>query len=283
MDRAFTRNVTISGPQDNAYMRSKDNNSAITHENMEVVACTTNENNLEITQFYWTDENGNEIGSMNVKMIPVRDAVGNIVGFKGCEQVVGGKPLVYAGLPRINETPSTTPYVSTPKSPNTPSSTPQEPNNPSKDNPSKDTPSSTPSTPDTPKKEWGKSGDPHGGSDVSKSDKVDPKSEVSKEQNDNTNKGNQGNASTTPGSSSKNTSNPDRKTGGENQGGNTTNGQNAYQDKNKIDEGKKVDQAGNTSQAAAQQTGGENGTGAKPGDDNYSDAGEEQAFINGDF
>ena len=61
------------------------------------------------------------------------------------------------------------------------------------------TPTSTPN--------WGKYGDPHGGPDVTTSAPVNPASKVSKEENDNTNKGNQGyvdDQKATPGSFSEN-------------------------------------------------------------------------------
>ncbi|MBP5647827.1 hypothetical protein J6X04_00865 [Candidatus Saccharibacteria bacterium] len=100
MDRAFTRRVTVNGEKNNAYMRHKGGD--VVHENMELVKCTTNESNLEVTEFYWLDENGNEIGSMMVKMTPVYDENGNIVGFKGCMQVISDKDSpVYDGLDEI--------------------------------------------------------------------------------------------------------------------------------------------------------------------------------------
>ncbi|MBR2994198.1 hypothetical protein IKF43_02290 [Candidatus Saccharibacteria bacterium] len=135
----------------------------------------------------------------------------------------------------------------------------------------------TPETTTETTTQWGKSGDPHAGEDVTKSPPVDPNSQKSKEENDNTNKGNQGNSNTKPGSSSNNTdsnkkpSNPDRKSGGENQGGSSTNGNNSAP---KGDESR--EQSGNESQRQAQeqnQTGGDNNTNSE----------EEQRVADGDF
>lgn len=143
-----------------------------------------------------------------------------------------------------------------------------DPNNP---NPTPETPTIPPTEKPT---EWGKEGDPHGGPDVTPSDKVDPNSEVSKEQNDDTNKGNQGyvdDNQATPGSSSDNNGsyNEDRLSGGENQGGDQTNGTNTYNNPEQNNQGQQVDNSGNESQQQAQDAG------VKPGEDNYSDAEEE--------
>ena len=130
IDGAYTRRVTINGEQNNAYMRLKDSNKGATHGNMELVACTTNENNLEVTQLYWVDKDGKEIGTMNVKMTPVYDGNGNITGFRGCNQVVGVKTSVYNGLTKITENPPTTPPTDSSETPTpTPEPTPT-PNTP---------------------------------------------------------------------------------------------------------------------------------------------------------
>ncbi len=121
IDNAFTRRITVNGEQQNAYMRLIDPSLPATHDNMELVECTTNENNLEVTQFYWLDADGNEIGSMTMKLIPVRDANGDIVSFEGCEQIInplGENPALYGGLETIVETPET---------PDTPETTPETP------------------------------------------------------------------------------------------------------------------------------------------------------------
>lgn len=119
--------------------------------------------------------------------------------------------------------------------------------------------------------QWGKSGDPHGGPDVTKSDQVDPNSEVSKERNDDTNKGNQGNANTKPGSSSGSNNNGDRKPGGESQDSSGTNGSNSAP---KGDDSREA--SGNEAQRQAQEQN-------QPGGDNNSNAGEEARVADGDF
>ena len=159
--------------------------------------------------------------------------------------------------------------------------------------------------------DWGKSGDPHTGDLVDVSDEVDPASEVTREESENANQGNQGyvdDHQAAPGSSSDNNGvNPDtgfassgitapgattegetRLPGGENQAADSSGnaemaGQNAYQNPETIAQGQQQDNAGNAAQAAAQSSGGGNGTGATVGGDNYSDSAEEEAFNNGDF
>ena len=132
MNNALTRRVTLNGRYDNAYMRVKNPGQDIVHENMELVRCTTNENNLEVTQFYWTDASGREIGNMTVKMTPVRDEKGVIESFKGCEQVVNpeGSSTIYTGMPEIPgpDTPTPPgPDTPTPPGPDTPDLTPKDP------------------------------------------------------------------------------------------------------------------------------------------------------------
>ena len=140
MNNALTRRVTLNGRYDNAYMRVKNPGQDIVHENMELVRCTTNENNLEVTQFYWTDASGREIGNMTVKMTPVRDEKGVIESFKGCEQVVNpeGSSTIYTGMPEIPD-----PDTPTPPGPDTP--TPPGPDTPTPPGP--DTPDLTPKDP----------------------------------------------------------------------------------------------------------------------------------------
>ena len=124
MDNAFTRRVVLNGKYDNAYMSLKDPDGPVDHDNMQLVRCTTNENNLEVTEFYWVDENGDEIGSMTSKITPIYDEKGNIIGFKGCEQITskdGDKPDIYVNIPEIptpNPEPEPTP---------TPTPTPEQP------------------------------------------------------------------------------------------------------------------------------------------------------------
>ena len=181
------------------------------------------------------------------------------------------------------------PYID----PNDPNPTPEKPTTP---------PTEASTTPPTEKPtKWGKEGDPHGGPDVTLSDKVNLNSEVSEEQNDGINKGNQGyvdDNQATPGSGSENNSsggsssggvtapganNGGRVSGGENQSGPETNGENAYNNPEQISQGQKVDSSGNSAQEEAQKSGGESGNGAAAGEDNYSNSGEEAAVANGDF
>lgn len=103
MDKASIRRTTLNGKYHNSYMRLKDEAKGVTHDNMELVECTTTENNVEVNQFYWLDENGNEIGSMTVKIF--YDENGDIIG--GCLQVVNPveseKSHIYGGLTSIEE------------------------------------------------------------------------------------------------------------------------------------------------------------------------------------
>ena len=133
IDSAYTRRDEIDGPQNNALMRPKNQNGIINHEEMELVFCKTVENHLLGTTFYWLDEKGNEIGSITTKLTPVYDEEGNLVGHKGCMQVVNpeGSPI-YVGL---KEVPGENPNTPIPENPNTP-------------NPPEPTP--TPETPDDP-------------------------------------------------------------------------------------------------------------------------------------
>ena len=272
MDGAFTRRVDLKGTFNNAYMRLKDPDGPVTHENMELVRCTTNEKN-KFTEFYWTDKDGNNIGSMVVKITPVYDKDGNIVGYNGCIQVItptGEKPQIYDNLPEIPD-------------------------------------------PDPSGTEWGKSGDPHGGNLVEQSDQVNPDSEVSEEQNNSTNSGNQGYvpyaSNATPGSASESSSTSSytefassgilatdattdggRIIGGEDQatdsdGSSAMAGENAYQNSGASagEETGDADEAGNAAQAEAQESGGSNGEGSTPGGDNYSDSDEESIVAGGDF
>lgn len=136
-------------------------------------------------------------------------------------------------------------------------------------------PTEIPTNPPTEKPtEWGKEGDPHGGPNVTYSDEVDPNSEVSKEQNDDTNKDNRGyedDGQATPGSPSDDNGsyNENRLPGGDNQGGDQTNGTNEYNNPEQNDQGQQIDNSGNESQQQAQDEG------VKPGEDNYSNAEEE--------
>ncbi|MBQ2643900.1 hypothetical protein IJG11_03260 [Candidatus Saccharibacteria bacterium] len=131
VDGAFTRDVTLDGDYYNSYMRLIDPSKPATHDNMELVECTTHESGTRAVELYWTDDGtayGKVIGTMTVKI--TRDDNGNIIG--GCMQVVnpvGTHSNIYTGMGTVTDNP-------TPGSPTTPS-------NPTPDNP-------TPDKPDTP-------------------------------------------------------------------------------------------------------------------------------------
>ena len=143
MDQAFTRRVTLNGEYENSYMRKKDANGDAVHGNMELVGCSTNENGIVVNEFYWPDNQGGEIGTMDVKIIYGED--GNIV--KGCNQAVnkkGAKPILYSGMAIVVE--QTTPPTSQVEQPGekgspTPTPTPETPT------PTPETPTPTPETP----------------------------------------------------------------------------------------------------------------------------------------
>ena len=311
MDKAFTRRVVANGKYDNAYMALKDINGDAIHENMDIIKCTTNEHNLEVTEFYWKDDNGNEIGSMMVKMSPVRDNDGKIVSFKGCMQVIKpyeqGSP-VYKKLTVVPANVVNTPiktkttekveiteaHEEQPEESKESIGSPAEEFKESTGSPAEETPvptsapTETPQKPTgggghhgggTPTKQWGKEGDPHGGPDVTPSDLVDPNSEITKEENDKINKGNQGyvdDNKATPGSPSEPngvdestgfaksgitasgaTTSEGRLRGGSNQAATTSGesrmaGENAYQSSAATERGREVDNSGNNAQAAAQ-------------------------------
>lgn len=101
MDNAYTRRVVLNGQYDNAYMDKIDKNGPAVHDNMRLIKWTSTEHNLEATEFYWLDENGQEIGSMICKMTPIYDEQGNIVSFSGCEQgvVKTGSTPVHNDIP----------------------------------------------------------------------------------------------------------------------------------------------------------------------------------------
>ena len=131
IDGAFTRDVTLDGDYRNSYMRLIDPSKPTTHDNMELVECTTHESGTRAVELYWTDDGtayGKVIGTMTVKI--TRDDNGNIIG--GCMQVVnpvGTHSNIYTGMSTVTDNP-------TPENPTTPS-------NPTPDNP-------TPDKPDTP-------------------------------------------------------------------------------------------------------------------------------------
>ena len=136
IDGAFTRNVTLDGDYHNSYMRLIDPSKPATHDNMELVECTTHESGTRAVELYWTDDGtayGKVIGTMTVKIS--RDDNGSING--GCMQVVnpvGSNTYLYTGMSTVTETPPT-------ESPDNPNN-PDKPDNP--DNPDKpDTPTET--------------------------------------------------------------------------------------------------------------------------------------------
>ncbi len=103
VDKAFTRRVVLDGNYENASMREKDEAKAATHSNMELVKCVTTENGVKVNQFYWLDKDGNEIGSMTIKIF--YDENGDIVG--GCMQIVHkeGTTDTTDGMKKITEDP----------------------------------------------------------------------------------------------------------------------------------------------------------------------------------
>ena len=98
IDKAQTRFVTLNGKYQNAYMELEDKDGPVSIKNMKLKKFNTVEKNREVLQLYWVDDNGDEIGSMTIKMTPIRGAEGNIIGWEGCMQVVNKideKPEVY--------------------------------------------------------------------------------------------------------------------------------------------------------------------------------------------
>ena len=128
MDKAMTRRADKNGKFNNAYMRLIDPNGSITHDNMELVRCTTYEDRKEYIEFYWLDDDGNEIGSMSVRVSRVYDADGNIIGHEGCMQVITPSGTsIYEDLPEIPApTPTPTPTPAPTPTP-TPTPTPETP------------------------------------------------------------------------------------------------------------------------------------------------------------
>lgn len=126
MGKAFTRDTTLNGPHRNAFMCLANSSESVTHDNMELVACTTKEYGTKATEFFWTDDGtpeGNVIGTMTVKI--QYDGNGNVVG--GCIQVVspdGTELVIYDGMREVTENP---PASSTSEEPDeNPSETPTE-------------------------------------------------------------------------------------------------------------------------------------------------------------
>ena len=128
IDGAFTRDVTLNGDYHNSYMRLIDPSKPATHDNMELVECTTHENGTKAVEMYWTDDgtaHGKVMGTMTVKIS--RDGNGSITG--GCMQIVnpyGTHSNIYTGMPDIVENPETTPEIPTTPPETTPPTTPPE-------------------------------------------------------------------------------------------------------------------------------------------------------------
>ena len=160
-DAAFTESVTLNGEYQNAYMRLIDPSQPATHDNVELVECTTYENGTQATNFFWTiDENGNSdrIGSAVFKIS--HDADGNIAVqcTQGVNQI-GSNTHLYGGMPTITPTPD---------NPGTPDNPPTPPDNPP-DNPPDDPPTPPDNPPDDPPTppddDRGKGDDTHAGED----------------------------------------------------------------------------------------------------------------------
>ncbi len=91
VDDAFTKRVELNGEYENAYMRLKDPSKPVTRDNIELVHCSTVEAGLYVVQFYWLDDDGNEIGNMTVKII-YDEETGDIKD--GCAQAVHKKGTI---------------------------------------------------------------------------------------------------------------------------------------------------------------------------------------------
>lgn len=157
-------------------------------------------------------------------------------------------------------------------------------------NPNPDPEPDKPDTPDKPSNEWGKTGDPHGGEDVTYSEQVDPNSEVTQVQNANTNSGNEGHNGSTPGSTSSNSgggsqnsapviapqANSDPKPAGGTPQASGQAGTNSYTTTTVTEEAIKVDNSGNTSQSTSKED-------IKPNTDNLTNDEEVRAVEEEDF
>lgn len=151
LDNATVKDITLNGRYDNAYMRLKDSNGDVTHDNMELVRCTTTENGTHAQEITLHDKDGNVIGTFIVKA-----NTNTSIGKKGCMQVVRpeGSPEL-SSLDEIPENPDEpgepTPTPDTP-TPETPTPTPDTPTpdtpTPTPDTPTPDTPTPTPETPE---------------------------------------------------------------------------------------------------------------------------------------
>ena len=137
LDNATVKDITLNGRYDNAYMRLKDSNGDVTHDNMELVRCTTTENGTHAQEITLHDKDGNVIGTFIVKA-----NTNTSIGKKGCMQVV--RPEGSPELSSLDEIPEN------PDEPGEPTSTPETPDTPTPTPETPDTPTPTPETPDTP-------------------------------------------------------------------------------------------------------------------------------------
>lgn len=145
MDKAYTRRVTLNGEYDNAYMRLKDPSKPATHDNMELVRSTTHESNLEVTEFYWLDKDGKEIGSMTIKLTPVYNEKGEIDHYESCMQAVRKQGSeIYKGLDEVHDDTTTTPPATPPVTPPVTPPTPPDDNPPTPPDDNPPTPTPTP-------------------------------------------------------------------------------------------------------------------------------------------
>ena len=270
LDEAKYRSVKLNGEYDNAFMRLKDPDGPLTHDNMEIVKCTTIENNTDALELYWEDDFGNEIGSALVKISMGED--GTIEG--GCVQFVvkAGTSKAFGEMKEVKRDEKHPDQPKEEEEKEEQEEEEQEEEQEEQEEEEKEEKKEEEKEEEEEKeKEWGKSGDPHGGDDVEPSDQVDPDAEVSQEENDNTNAGNKGDAKTAPGSPSDN-NNSDRLPGGDDQSDGQIAGNNTAAPAGNPE----VDKQGNGNQAVAQEQ-------AKPGGDNYSDAEEKSNVEGGNF
>ena len=87
IEDSLTREVVLEGEYENVYMKIIDPSKPVTHENVELVTCVTEEHGTKAIERYWLDDEGNEIGSIIIKIECDED--GNVVG--GCTQLVKKK------------------------------------------------------------------------------------------------------------------------------------------------------------------------------------------------
>lgn len=108
--------VTLNGSFQNAYM-DKEGDGAATHENVKLVACTTQEDGTRAIRFNFHDDDGKELSSTMTVKISIKDIVYDevhdetyyvIEGEGGCTQVVnpdGTVTYLYNGMKTIPNDP----------------------------------------------------------------------------------------------------------------------------------------------------------------------------------